>query len=88
MNSPKCARCDRPATVHETLVENGIVTERHYCRRHGQPVWFHACHGPLVQAVVGLTDEQLPAGVSREELSRRMAEARSFSAARKALRSQ
>jgi hypothetical protein len=88
MNSPKCARCDKPATIHETVVEKGVVMERHYCRRHGQPMWFQACHAPLVQAAAGLTDEQLPAGVSREELARRLSEAKSLSTARAAFRPQ
>lgn len=84
MNSPKCARCDRPATIHETVIEKETVLERHYCRRHGQPEWFLACHVPLVQAVAGLTDEQLPAGVSREELTQRLTAAKSMAGARAA----
>lgn len=55
MTSPKCTHCDRPASVHETVVAaGGGVIERHLCRAHGLAFWRDALPAPPRSAPRGL----------------------------------
>jgi len=36
MPGPKCERCERSATIHETTIEAGKAIARHYCPEHGK----------------------------------------------------
>ncbi len=38
METSKCALCDRPAAIHETIIEAGVALTRHYCKEHGHGV--------------------------------------------------
>jgi hypothetical protein len=31
----RCEVCGRPATIHETILSHGVVTDRHVCYLHG-----------------------------------------------------
>ena len=35
MLGPKCDICGQPATIHETTIETGEATSRHFCQEHG-----------------------------------------------------
>jgi protein-arginine kinase activator protein McsA len=37
MLQPKCDICGEPATIHETTIESGKATSRHFCQEHGAP---------------------------------------------------
>jgi hypothetical protein len=40
MSRPKCDLCDRPATIHETVVTgDGGIAVRHLCHGHGVRLW-------------------------------------------------
>jgi len=85
MKSTKCERCERAARFHETVLENGAVVERHFCTRHGKPVWFNACHKLMVEAVGALPDDLLPRDIDRSELQARLAAAKNLATARSAI---
>ena len=36
MLQPRCAICEQPATIHETTIEAGVATSRHFCQEHGE----------------------------------------------------
>ena len=38
MLGPKCEVCGQPAAIHETTIEAGEATSRHFCQEHGQPL--------------------------------------------------
>jgi hypothetical protein len=44
MPRPKCDRCERPATIHETVVGAGAggPLVRNFCRVHGARLWADA----------------------------------------------
>lgn len=57
-----CDCCSNPATVHETLVENGVKTEVHLCAEHAveRGLIVPGPHGPAL-VVAKLLQGQLPA---------------------------
>jgi len=38
MRQATCDICGQPATIHETAVEGGAASARHFCREHGEPI--------------------------------------------------
>jgi hypothetical protein len=57
-----CDNCGQPATIHETVIEDGDVITRHFCQEHGV--------APLQAADLGLETPQ-----SAEELLHRFSAA-------------
>jgi hypothetical protein len=48
MHLPKCEICGQPAVIHETTLEAGAATPRHFCAEHGETSWRTAM--PLSEA--------------------------------------
>ena len=51
MRPSTCDHCDQPATIHDTVVLDGLAVRRNLCTAHGGPAWDEAAFTALYDKV-------------------------------------
>lgn len=87
MSQDRCETCGRRACYHESRLEHGtVVSETHYCSRHGSRTWFTAFKDVLTRQIDDLPAELLPPGQNRDQVKSGINGARNLAQVRRVFR--